>query len=355
MQLFLRRSYGKTMADKNSTVTYGTVMRDLRARKFAPIYILGGLESYYIDKISDYLAQNVLQPEERDFNQTIVYGPDVTAAQVVDMALRYPMMSEHQVIIVKESQALKNLDPLEGYFEKPQKSTILVFCHKNGKLDLRKKVYSLARKAGAVIFEGKKLYDRDLPGFIDTYLKAREATIEPKAAQMIADHVGSDLNRLTSELDKILISLSKDQRRITADLVEKEVGVSKDFNVFELRKALAQKDIFKVNEIVIFFNKNPKSYPVFRLLPQLFSYFQNLLIVEYMPDRNNQNAVAAKLGLRGGWAAWDYMTGLRNYGPGKVIQILEKIREVDAKSKGIGNPNTSGGELMRELIFFILH
>ncbi|MCH4182479.1 MAG: DNA polymerase III subunit delta [Prevotella sp.] len=343
------------MAEKNLSITYGTVMRDLKTRKFAPIYILGGQESYYIDKISDYLAQNVLQPEERDFNQTIVYGSDVTSAQVADMALRYPMMSEHQVIIVKESQTLKNLDPLQKYFEKPQKSTILVFCHKNGKLDLRKKIYSVARKAGAVIFEGKKLYDRDLPGFIDTYLKLKGVTIEPKASQMVGDHVGSDLNRLTSELDKLMISLPKDEKRITADLVEKEVGVSKDFNIFELQKALAKKEIFKVNEIVTYFNKNPKSYPIYRLLPQLFSYFQNLLIVEYMPNRNNQNEVAAKLGLRGGWAAGDYMTGLRYYSLQKVILILEKIRDTDAKSKGIGNPNTDGGELLRELIFFILH
>jgi DNA polymerase-3 subunit delta len=343
------------MAEKNLSITYGTVMRDLKTRKFAPIYILGGQESYYIDKISDYLAQNVLQPEERDFNQTIVYGADVTSAQVADMALRYPMMSEHQVIIVKESQTLKNLDPLQKYFEKPQKSTILIFCHKNGKLDLRKKIYSVARKAGAVIFEGKKLYDRDLPGFIDTYLKLKGVTIEPKASQMVGDHVGSDLNRLTSELDKLMISLPKDEKRITADLVEKEVGVSKDFNIFELQKALAKKEIFKVNEIVTYFNKNPKSYPIYRLLPQLFSYFQNLLIVEYMPNRNNQNEVAAKLGLRGGWAAGDYMTGLRYYSLQKVILILEKIRDTDAKSKGIGNPNTDGGELLRELIFFILH
>ncbi len=352
---FLRSSHQETMAEKNLSITYGTVMRDLKTRKFAPIYILGGQESYYIDKISDYLAQNVLQPEERDFNQTIVYGPDVTSAQVVDLALRYPMMSEHQVIIVKESQTLKNLDPLQKYFEKPQKSTILVFCHKNGKLDLRKKIYSVARKAGAVIFEGKKLYDRDLPGFIDTYLKLKGATIEPKASQMVGDHVGSDLSRLTSELDKLLISLPKDEKRITADIVEKEVGVSKDFNIFELQKALAKKEIFKVNEIVTYFNKNPKSYPIYRLLPQLFSYFQNLLIVEYMPNRNNQNDVAAKLGLRGGWAAGDYMTGLRYYSLQKVIMILEKIRDTDAKSKGIGNPNTDGGELLRELIFFILH
>lgn len=343
------------MAEKNVSITYGTIMRDLKTRKFAPIYILGGQESYYIDKISDYLAQNVLQPEERDFNQTIVYGPDVTSAQVADLALRYPMMSEHQVIIVKESQTLKNLDPLQKYFEKPQKATILVFCHKNGKLDLKKKIYSVARKAGAVIFEGKKLYDRDLPGFIDTYLKLKGVTIEPKASQMVGDHVGSDLSRLTSELDKLMISLPKDEKRITADLVEKEVGVSKDFNIFELQKALAKKEIFKVNEIVTYFNKNPKSYPIYRLLPQLFSYFQNLLIVEYMPNRNNQNEVAAKLGLRGGWAAGDYMTGLRYYSLQKVILILEKIRDTDAKSKGIGNPNTDGGELLRELIFFILH
>ncbi|MCO6026393.1 DNA polymerase III subunit delta [Prevotella cerevisiae] len=343
------------MAEKKASVTYGSIMRDLKARKFAPIYILGGQESYYIDKISDYLAQNVLRPEERDFNQTIVYGLDVTSSQIIDMALRYPMMAEHQVIIVKESQSMKDTDLLEKYFAKPQRSTILVFCHKNAKLDTKKKIYSIARKNGAVIFDGKKLYDRELPGFIDTYLKTKSATIEPKAAQMIADHVGSDLNRLISELDKIIISLPENDRRITAETVEEEVGVSKDFNVFELQKALAQKDIFKANEIIKYFNKNPRAYPVFRVLPQLFSFFQNLLIVDLMPNRNNQNEVALKLGLRGGWAAWDYMSGQRNYRAEKLIQIIRKFREIDAKSKGIGNPNTDGGELLRELLFFILH
>ena len=212
---------------KNTGVSYETVMRDLTARKFSPIYILMGEESYYIDKISEYIAENILKPEEKDFNQNIVFGADISAAQIVDLAKGFPMMSEYRVLIVKESQNLKNTEQLEKYFKNPAKSTILVFCHKNGTIDKRKKIIPSALEGGAVIFESKKLYDRELPGFIESYLKNHRATIDAKTAQVIAEHVGADLNRLTSELDKVLISLSDSDRRVTADVVENEIGVSK--------------------------------------------------------------------------------------------------------------------------------
>ena len=340
---------------KNTGTSYETIMRDLKARNFSPIYILMGEESYYIDKISDYIADNVLKPEERDFNQTIVFGSDVSASQIVDSAKAFPMMAEKRVVIVKESQNLKGTEPLEKYFKNPVPSTVLVFCHKNGSIDKRKKIIPPAQAGGAVIFESKKLYERELPGFIETYLRQHQATVEQKAAQMIADHVGADLNRLTSELDKVLISLPASDRRVTPDVVEKEIGVSKDFNAFELRNAIVQRDIYKANLIIKYFDNNPKAGSLFSFLPMLFSYFENLMIAFYSPNKNNENAVAEFLELRNGWAARDYLTGMRNYSGMKTMQIISKIREIDAKSKGLDNPNTPPGELMKELIFFILH
>ena len=340
---------------KNTGTSYETIMRDLKARHFSPIYILMGDESYYIDKISDYIAEHVLRPEERDFNQTVVFGSDISASQIVDSAKAFPMMAEKRVVIVKEAQNLKGTEPLVKYFKQPVVSTVLVLCHKNGSIDKRKKIIPAAQVGGAVIFESKKLYERELPGFITSYFMQHEVTVEQKAAQMIADHVGADLHRLTSELDKILISFSEADRMVTPEIVEKEIGVSKDFNAFELRSAIIQRDVYKANLITKYFDNNPKAGSLFSFLPTLFSYFENLMIAFYSPNRSNENAIAQFLELRNGWAARDYLTGLRNYSGMKTMQIISKIREIDAKSKGLDNPNTASSELMKELIFFILH
>ena len=335
-------------------VTFGSIMRDLEAGKYAPVYYLMGDESYYIDKIADYIADHVLQPEERDFNQTILFGSDVTASQIADTARRYPMMSEYQVVIVKETQNLKNTDALEKYFKAPMSSTILVMCHKNGKIDGRKREYVKAISTTGILFESNKLRDRDLPAFIERYLKARKVSIDPKSTQMIADNIGPDLSRLTSELDKVVLSLNQD-RRVTPQIVEDQIGVSKEFNGFELRDAIVNRNVYKANQIIKYFDENPKAGSIYSFLPMLFNYFQNLMIAFYSPNNKSQEAVAEWLELRSAWAAKDYMTGMRNYSGMKVMQIIGKIREIDAKSKGLDNPNTPPGELMKELIFYILH
>ncbi|ETD17378.1 MULTISPECIES: DNA polymerase III subunit delta [Prevotellaceae] len=342
------------MTEKKTGATFENIMRDLKARKFSPIYILMGEEAYFIDKISDYIAENVLQPEERDFNQNIVFGSDVNAAQVADLAKGYPMMSEYRVVIVKEAQNIRAAEPLEKYLEKPVMSTILVLCHKNGSIDRRKKLVSKAEAAG-VVFESKKKRDYELPGFIEGYLLKHKVAIDNKSASMIADHIGSDLNRLTSELDKLQISLPENDRRVTPEIVEEQIGVSKDFNAFELRNAIVNRDIFKANQIINYFDRNPKAGSIFAFLPLLFNYFQNLMLSYYAPNRNNENSVAQFLDLRSVWAVKDYMVGMRNYTGMKTMQIISKFREIDAKSKGIDNPNTPSGELMKELLFFILH
>ena len=342
------------MAEKKQANSYESIMKDLKAQIYFPVYILMGDESFYIDKLCDYITENVLQPEEKDFNQVILFGADTTASQVVDQCKGYPMMAEHRVVILKEAQNLKNFDAIEKYFENPVKSTIFVMSYNNGSIDRRKKLVPRAEQIG-VVFEGKKLKDYQLPGFIETYMKQQKATIEPKAPQMVADHIGADLHRLTSELDKLLISLPENDRRVTPEQVEKVIGVSKDFNAFELRNAIVNRDVFKANQIINYFDSNPKSGSLFALLPMLFSYFQNLMLAYYAPNKQEEKALSLFLDLKSTWAVRDYITGMRNYNGVKVMQIIDKFREVDAKSKGINNPNTSAGELMKEMIFFILH
>ena len=343
------------MAAEQKTYTYEGIMSDLKAGRYEPVYYLMGDESYYIDKISDYIAEHALQPEERDFNQTVMFGSDVTAAQVADAARRYPMMAERQVIIVKEAQNLKQTDQLEKYFKTPVKSTVLVLCHKNGSIDGRKREYVKTIKAAGVLFESKKLRDRDLPPFIEKYLKQREVSIDQKSTQLIADSIGADLSRLTSELDKVILALPATDRKVTPQVVEDQIGVSKDFNAFELRDAIVNRQVFKANQIIKYFDENPKAGSIYSFLPMLFNYFQNLMIAFYAPNNKSQESVAEWLELRSPWAAKDYMTGMRNYSGMKVMQIISKIREIDAKSKGLDNPNTPPGELMKELIFYILH
>ena len=334
---------------------YEVIMRDLEAGKFAPVYYLMGDEPYYIDKIADYIAEHALQPEERDFNQTILFGSDVNGAQIADLARRYPMMAERQVVIVKEAQNIKNTEALEKYFSQPMPSTILVMCHKNGKVDGRKTAYVKAIKAAGVMYESAKLKDKELPGFIESYLKQRNVKIDVKSVQMIAENIGADLSRLVGELDKVIISLPEDNRVVTPQIVEDQIGVSKEFNGFELRDAIVSRNVFKANQIIKYFDENPKAGSIYSFLPLLFGYFQNLMIAYYAPNNKSQEAVAEWLELKNAWAAKDYMTGMRNYSGMKVMQIISKMREIDAKSKGLDNPNTPAGELMKELIFYILH
>ena len=330
-------------------------MKELTDGIYRPIYFLMGEESYYIDRIADYIAENALKPEERDFNQTVMFGADVNGAQIADAARRYPMMAERQVVIVKEAQNLKQTDALEKYCKQPMPSTILVICHKNGKIDGRKREFIKAIEQHGVLFESKKLRDRDLPAFIEDYMKQKQVTIDPKSTMLMVESVGADLSRLASELDKLIIALPENDRRVTPKVVEQQIGVSKDFNVYELSDAVVNKNVYKANQIINYFDKNPKAGGLFSALPLLFSFFQNLMIAYYAPNRNSQEAVAEWLELQKVWQAKNYMTGMRNFTGTKVMQIISKIREIDAKSKGLDNPNTSPEELLKELIFYILH
>ena len=330
------------------------ILKKLKDRQYSPIYYLMGEESYFIDLISNYIENNILTESEKEFNQTILYGPDVTVNTVINAAKRYPMMSEYQVIIVKEAQALDKIEDLSFYLQKPLNSTILVFCHKHGSLDRRKKIASEIEKKG-ILFESKKIKDNLLPGFISSYLKKKGIDIEPKASAMLAEFVGADLSRLTGELEKLIITLPQGQKRVSPDQIEKNIGISKDYNNFELRNALIEKDVLKANKIIKYFEDNPKSNPIQMTLSILFNFYSNLMMAYYAPEKTEQ-AIANWLGLKSSWGSRDYIAGMRKYSGVKTMQIIGEIRIADAKSKGVNNTsNTTNGEILRELIFKILH
>lgn len=333
--------------------TYEEIARNLKNKIYAPVYFLMGEEDYYIDRIADYILEHVLTDTEKEFNQTVLYGSDTDISTVINAAKRYPMMSKYQVLVVKEAQNLKNLEELSYYLKKPMPSTILVICYKHGSLDKRKKLTVELDKAG-VLFESKKLKDAQLPGFITSYLKRKQVEIEPKASEMMAEFVGTDLNRMAGELEKLIITLPKGQRRITPEQIERNIGISKDFNNFELRNALIEKDVFKANQIVKYFEENPKNNPLQVTLAVLFNFFSNLMLAYYAPEKNEQG-IAAQLSLRSPWQARDYQAAMRRYTGVKVMKIIEAIRQCDVRSKGVGNASISDGELLRELVYLILH
>lgn len=333
-------------------VTYDSIVKEVNARQFAPIYYLMGEEPYYIDRLSDYIAANVLTEEERGFNQMVIYGQDTDMGSIVAAAKRYPMMAEHQVIIVKEAQTLKGMDELVYYLQRPQPTTVLVFCHKHGTLDRRKKVAAEIEKVGR-LFESKKVKDSALPLFITNYVRAQGTAIDMKAAGMMVESIGADLNRLASELDKLIIAKPKNDEPITPELVEECVGISKDYNVFELKNALIVKDVLKANTIAKYMEDNKKQFAMPMVLSALFSFYSNLMMAYYAPDKSD-NGIAAYLDLKASWQAKEYQTAMRYYNAWKVMYIISDIRKYDALAKGYGANATDKG-LLRELIYHILH
>jgi DNA polymerase-3 subunit delta len=312
-----------------------------------------GDEAFYIDKIAEYIIDNVLNDTEKEFNQTILYGADVDAATIINAAKRYPMMSEYQVIVVKEAQAVHNMEELVFYLQKPLKSTILVLCHKHGSLDKRKKLAAEIEKVG-VLYESKKLKEAQLPAFIAAYIKQKGFDIDQKATAMLAEFVGTDLSRLVGEMEKLIITSSKNSTKITPEQIEKNIGISKDYNNFELRSALVEKDVLKANKIVKYFEENPKTNPIQMTLSLLFGFYSNLMMAYYAPEKSEQG-IAAFLGLKSPWQAREYMAAMRKYSGIKTMQIISEIRTTDAKSKGVENSSLSDGDLLRELVFKILH
>lgn len=334
--------------------TFEEIYRSIQSRNFAPIYFLMGEEPFFIDKITDLLIERVLKDTEKDFNQLIFYGSDTDVATIINAAKRFPMMSDYQLIVVKEAQSLRNIESLSNYLKKILPSTILVINYKYKSYDKRKTLLGLVEKCG-IVFESKKIPDYKMPGFITASLRQKSIGIDPKAAQMLADFLGNDLNRLDKELDKLGIILSEiKSNKITPELVEENIGISKEFNNFELLRAIIAKDNLKAYRIAQYFEKNPQNNPIQATLVVLFNYFSNLLICYYTKDRSEAGIMAA-LGLKASFQVKDYTLGMKQYPAMKVFNLIGEIRTADALSKGFGNSSMSSSDILKELLYKILH
>lgn len=334
-------------------VTFEQIVTEIKARKYRSVYLFMGDEPYYIDELTNMLTETVLPEEERDFNQSILYGMETNVTAVITMARSYPMMSDHQLIVIKEAQNLSKIEELEVYVKNPLKSTILVLNYKGGSLDKRKKLYAEIDKNGA-IFESKKIPEYKIPAFITSYILSKGLSIDQKSAQMLSDYLGNDLSKLTNEIAKLLIAIPPTQMRITADLIEENIGISKDFNNFELLNAIINKNIFKVNQIADYFEKNPKNNPMIMTMSVLFNFFSNLMIC-YRAKNKTEQGLATELGLRNPYQAKDYVIALKNYNAFKCMEIIGLLRIYDAKSKGVDNNSAPDGELLKELLYKITH
>ena len=333
--------------------TYDSIMSELKKGLYKPVYYLMGEEGYFTDRITDYIVDNALTDIEKDFNLTVFYGLDTDIDTIVTAAKRFPMMAERQVIVVREAQMLKNIDSLLYYLQAPQLTTVLVFAHKNGSIDKRKKVATELERTG-VVLDSKKMRDDQLPAFINGYLREKGLVADDKSVLMMRESIGADLSRLASEIDKLSIALPAGSQNITPELVEEHIGISKEYNNFELQNALVNKDILKANKIIQYFARNPKKNPIQMTLALLFSFFSNVMMCYYAPDKS-EKGVADFLGLRSAWGVGDYIKAMRNYKPMHVMEILHLIRLADAQSKGAEGPQLPDGEIMRELLYKILH
>ncbi len=342
-------------------LTYTDIIKSVEQRKFVPVYLLMGEESYYINRIADAIDRTVLTEDEKGFNQVTIYCTKDAddEATIINSAKRFPMMSEYQVVIVKEAQNLRKIDDLLFYVQNPLKTTILVICYKNGNVDKRKKVVGEIEKVG-MVFESPKVKENALPAFIDDYVKesgqkiGRKISIDQQATMMMAQFVGADLSRMAGELDKLIFTLPEGRSVIDADLVELNIGISKEYNVWELRKAIISKDALRANKIMAFLNDNPKVNPPISTIAILFSFFAQLMQYHYSPDKTPQGR-AAYMEFRGIWQSQDFDSAARVFSARKTMDIISKLRESDAALKGIKKGNASDADIMKELLFFILH
>ncbi len=340
-------------------MTATEIIKDLKNRKYKPIYLLHGDEPYFIDEVSNYVEHHLLTEAERGFNQTVLYGKDTDIMTVLGASKRYPMMADYQVVLVKEAQEMKwgtesddkkAINPLLSYLENPLPSTILVFCYKYGKFDKRKKAYKAIEKSG-LIFESAGLYDNKIPAWVESYLTDKGYKIVQQASLMLAEYLGNDLSKIANELDKLMLNVSTGQE-ITLKHIQDNIGISKEYNVFELQTALAKKDAYKANQIINYFEANPKANPIVLVLGNLNNFFSKVLVYHYVKDKSPQN-LAREMGVSP-YFIKDYEQAARSYPLGKTVQIISYLRDYDVKSKGVES-NTDHGGLMKELVFKILH
>lgn len=340
------------------------IINDLQRKIYRPVYFLMGEEAYFIDEISKYIAHHVLTDVEKEFNQSIVYGRDLDVATLLSYAKRFPMMSNYQVVIVKEAQDLKNLvpdgrvkdekgakHPMEAYFENPLKSTILVLCYKYKTIDKRK-TYAKSIEKHGVLFTSALLYDDKLPAWIENYLVKQNYTISPEAAVMLAEYLGADLGKIANELSKLAINVAQGTQ-ITPLHIEQNIGISKDFNVFELQRALGEKDEYKCFQIVNHFSANPKENPIQKTIPALYSFFSKILMYHYAPDKS-RSGICSALSINPFFYP-QYQSASKTFGVKKTRQTIALLRKYDLMSKGVGNATIPDGELLKELVFQLLN
>jgi DNA polymerase III subunit delta len=331
---------------------FNQILTDLKNKNYKPVYFLIGEETYFIDEITNFISSNVLTETEKVFNQVVMYGKDADAIAIIDAARRFPMMANHQVVIVKEAQNIRNIEELIHYTDKPLKSTILVINYKYKTLDKRKKLYSSVDKNG-VVLNAEKLYESKVPDWISKYLDQNGFSIGPESAAILTEFLGNDLSKIANELTKLIISLPATTRRITTDMIEKNIGISKEFNNFELQKSLVARDVLKSNRIIDYFEKNPKDNPFILTISSLSSFFQKIFTYHFLKDKSKVS-VAAALKINPYFVA-EYENAAKRYTPAKLVEIFSMLREYDLKSKGVGNSSASDGDLLKELIFKIIH
>ncbi len=331
---------------------YEIILQNLKKKVYHPIYLLQGEEPFYIDEISNYLEKSVLSESEKSFNQTIFYGKDTEPVTIAEASLRYPMMAEKQVIIVKEAQSLKNIEELGSYAERPMPSTILVLNYKYKNLDARTRLCK-AIQAKGVILTTRKMYENQVPAWIEKYIKQYNYTIDPQAAQILTDSLGTELSKIANELNKLLIAV-KDTNRITPAHIEENIGFSKDFNLFELQDAIGSKNIFKANQIITYFGNNPQQHPIQMTIATLFSFFSKIFAIHFLSDKSEKGVIKAM----GGHPFYirKMINVSKRFHPTKLYEIIGILREYDLKSKGVDVSSlVDPAELQKELIYKILH
>ncbi len=335
-------------------MTFENIIENLKNKVYHPVYFLQGEEPYYIDAISDFIAANVLDENEKEFNQTILYGKETNVAAILECAKRFPMMSNYLVVIVKEAQLIREKDLEENlikFIENPLKSTILVLCYKYKYLDGRKSLSKIIGKKG-ILFDSEKIYENKIPDWITGYLKKKNYRIAVKATMLLTEYLGNDLGKIANELDKLMLNVTSGNE-INATHIEQYIGISKDFNVFELQNALGTKNILKANQVINYFARNPKDHPMVVTLFNLYSYFAKVLMYHYIQDKSNKNA-AAILKVHPFFLK-DYQMAAKNFSPKKAEQVISILRDYDRKSKGVNNISTHEGELLKEMVYKILH
>ena len=333
-------------------MTYQLLVKEIMAKKYASIYLLHGDEPFYIDQLADKIEKEVLTESEKAFNQAILYGKEVDFKQIVDEARQFPMMASYRVIIVKEAQELKTIDQLNTYAENPSIQSILVLCYKHKKFDRRKKIFKKIQKSG-VVFESKKLYDNQLPAWITDYLKNRTYQIDYQASQMVADYLGNDLSKVSNELNKLILN-KKENHLITVEDIQDQIGISKDYNVFELQKALGQKDTEKVFRIIQYFSENEKAHPLPLVIGNLYSYFSKLYIsVSNLQTPDNQ--LQKLLRLPSPYFVKEYKASARNLGFTKIKNAFFALKKADLASKGYGSRNQNTLATLQEFALEILY